>query len=207
MLKRILQILPLLILAMFFFACESNTASSNDTDAIKNAPKEDVKPTASRDRGAREMKPVAIPYGEYFIENQSFNGIKIGDKIASHSAKLKKGTLKNGEGDFEVYYINDKNGNQVAYVSSDPNDESTVFSITITSSLARTKKGNVYIGMPYERLEKTLVDFEAHGSEIESRTYVKKGNISFRLDYPSNQYDLDKNKIPKDSKITEIVIN
>lgn len=207
MLKRILQILSLSMLAMFFFACESNSTASNENDTIKAAPKEGVKSAESKDRSAREIKPVEIPYGEYFVENQSFNGVKIGDKIADHSAKLEKGTLKNGEGEFEVYYINDKNGNKVAYVSTAPNNKSTVSSITITSAIARTKKGNIYVGMPYERLEKTLVEFEAHGSEIESRTYITKDKLSYRLDYPSNQYDLDKNKIPKDSKITQIVIN
>ena len=78
--------------------------------------------------------------------------------------------------------------------------------IVISSVGSKTKKG-IEVGDKYEKLYEISSKIEAHGSEIEGRTYVKVGNLSYRLDVANFTYEVDENKIPMDTKIKEIIIN
>jgi len=142
--------------------------------------------------------------GEPVILDTSFEGIAIGDEIDSHKGSLKKDVLKSSEGNTNIYRINNK-AFVVAYVIPDPKDENLVGKIVITSIGTKTKKG-IEVGDDYEKLYEMSSSIEVHGSEIEGRTYAKVGHLSYRLDTPNFSYEVDENKIPKNTKIKEIII-
>ena len=58
----------------------------------------------------------------------------------------------------------------------------------------------------FAEVKEKLPNFEVHGSEIESRTHVFYGDLALRLDYPSNNYELDPSTIPPSAEVTEIWI-
>ena len=150
-----------------------------------------------------DVKKKTIPL---LIAEKSFQGISPGDLISSHLNILEKGKLKTGEGTFDVFYVNNKNLEKLGYILKDPKNESLVGNIIIESKKARTEKG-IHIGSSFEDLVKKYPDVKVHGSEIEGRTYGREGNLSFRLDTNNFTYEVDKNKIPKDAKVIEIIIN
>lgn len=132
-----------------------------------------------------------------------FFGITIGQKIKEVEAKLRKGWLKTGEGDFEVYYIVDRQGSQLGYI---PMEGDRVLSIVVTTSRASTWNG-LTVGSTFAALKEALGnDVEAHGSEIEGRTSVDDGYFSFLLDTYFYTYDVDEKAIPEDTKIKAITL-
>lgn len=143
---------------------------------------------------------------DYLISKTSFMGISLGDKISENSDILQKGVYKCGEGDFDVYYIINENGEQIGHIYPENENEPTVDNITISSPLAYTKEG-IRIGSCYKDICKVLTGFEVHGSEIESRTHVSDGNFRYRLDIYFNTYDVDSDEIPEETKIIEIYIS
>lgn len=140
------------------------------------------------------------------VKEKSFQGISPGDKITSHSRKLEKSTLKNGEGEFVSYQIKNKKLGTVGYLLPDPNDETLVGNITVESSEAKTIKG-IKIGSTYGELMKKYPKAKVHGSEIEGRTYAKYGQLSFRLNASYFSYEVDAAKILKNTEVIEILIN
>jgi hypothetical protein len=139
------------------------------------------------------------------ITAMGYRGILLGDAIKKHLAYAKKSTMQTGEGSFEVYKITDKENNPAGYFMADTKDKLLVGSITVESPKARTQDG-IKIGSTFSDLLKAFPNIEVHGSEIESRTYATKGNLSYRLNVANSTYELDKAKIPATAKITEIVI-
>ncbi|GHB77343.1 hypothetical protein [Persicitalea jodogahamensis] len=140
------------------------------------------------------------------ISPSSFQGISPGDKIATHESRLSKGEMVNGEGDFKVYFLMGEQGNKMGYLLPDPVDETRVGDIVITSSMPETTEG-MKVGMTLGDLFDRYRNLEIHGSEIEGRTSAIKGRLSFRLDINTYSYEVDSEKIPLDTKITEITIN
>lgn len=140
------------------------------------------------------------------IKENSFQGISPGDKITSHSSKLEKNTLKNGEGEFVSYQIKDNKLGTVGYLLPDPNDATLVGNITVESDEAKTKKG-IRIGSTFGELMKKYPKAKVHGSEIEGRTYAKAGDLSFRLNTSFYSYDVDITKVSKSTEVIEILIN
>ncbi len=140
------------------------------------------------------------------ISENSFRGIKTGDKISDHTEYAVKGTLKNGGGAFEVYYIKDFNNNDAGYLSPDPKNELLVGNITVLSKMAETAEG-IKIGSTFGDLQKTFPKLEVHGSEIEGHTTARANNLSYRLDVANNTYEVDLKKVPATAKVTQIMIN
>ncbi|MEM7552234.1 MAG: hypothetical protein AAF363_21295 [Bacteroidota bacterium] len=136
------------------------------------------------------------------IRDTYFYGIGIGQKIKDVSKNLEKGILKTGEGTFEVYYIKDREGARLGYI---PVESEYVLSIVITTQGAVTWDG-LKVGSTFGELEETFGSVEVHGSEIEGRTYVEYGNMSFLLDAYHYSYDVDESSIPKETKIRAIII-
>lgn len=139
------------------------------------------------------------------INENSFVGIQFNDAIANYSDKLMKGKMRTGEGVVETYYI-EEDGNELGYVMPDAENENLIGNITIQSKRAETESG-VRIGTTFSQLEKIYPEIEVHGSEMESKVYASTGNYHFRLNHNSNQYNLDRSTIPKDSEVTEISIS
>ena len=140
------------------------------------------------------------------ISQKSFQGISPGDLISSHLNALEKGNLRNGEGTFEVFYIKNKKFGKVGYLLNDPNNESLVGNIIIEFKGARTERG-IHVGSSFEKLLKKYPELNVHGSEIEGRTYARSDNLSFRLNSNNFTYEVEKDKISKEVKIMEIIIN
>jgi len=136
----------------------------------------------------------------------SFRGIAPGDKMAVHEANLVKSELVTGEGDFTVYLIMDEPEGKIGYLMPDPDDETKVGDITITSSIPTTTEG-MKVGMTLGDLFNRYRNLEIHGSEIGGRTTAYKGQLSFRIDANNYEYEIDPEKIPLNAKITEISIN
>lgn len=143
---------------------------------------------------------------ELIIAEDSFRGIKVGDKIDRHSNYAEKGQIKNGEGTFEVYKIKDYNNNPAGYFMADPKDKTLVGDITIQTMMAATKEG-VKIGDTFTTLTQKIPNVEVHGSEVEGRTYANYKNLSYRLNVPNFTYDVDVAKIPATAKVLEIMIH
>ena len=140
------------------------------------------------------------------ISEDSFRGIKVGDKIADHSDYIKKEVMETGEGDFEVYTIKDFNNNPAGFFYLDMNDESLVGDITVETMMAETAEG-IKIGSTFGDLKAALPTIEVHGSEIEGRTHATHNSLSYRLDIPNFSYEVNVEKIPLDTKIREIIIH
>jgi hypothetical protein len=167
-------------------------------------------PSSSSDAKSLMVKEI-ISIGstdtQMLISSTGFRGIQVGDAISKHNSDyVKKTKMKTGEGTFEVYQIRDFENNPAGYFMADPNNKLLVGDITVESPKASTEKG-IKLGSTFKDLLAAYPKLEAHGSEMESRTYAKFGNISYRLDVANTQYDLDKTKIPATAKIIEIVIN
>ncbi len=142
----------------------------------------------------------------YLIESNSFYGVSTGDVITEKSSLLQKDMLKTGEGDFVIYTLKNAQDEIIANVFPDPMDESKVGDISIITPIAKTKQG-ISIGMTFGELEEILGELEVHGSEIEGTTSVAKDNLRYRLDIHFWSYLVDKNKVDKNTKITEITIS
>lgn len=140
------------------------------------------------------------------IVNNTFLGIYPGQPIADiASDKIKKASPNNKvEKAFETYHILSEGGKKVGYFYPEPLDESLVGNLFITDK--DVSVNGIGIGSTYEEIKNTLNTYEVHGSEIESRTSVYFKDYAFELDYPSNHYDLDRDKIPPTAQVVELQI-
>lgn len=139
------------------------------------------------------------------ISENSFRGIKIGDEISTHTDYIQKKTVETAEGDFLTYVIKDFNNNPAGFFYPDRNDENLVGDITVETQMAETAEG-IKVGSTFGDLKAALPAIEVHGSEIEGRTHATHNSLSYRLDMPNFSYEIDVDKIPLDTKITEICI-
>ncbi|MBC6993272.1 hypothetical protein QWY85_13515 [Neolewinella lacunae] len=143
--------------------------------------------------------------GSYAIANGAFLGIKPGEPLANYTATLRAGLLQTGEGDFDVFYIDGAAGEELGYVMPDPNDESKVGDIYLTSPKVRTSAG-VHVGMTHARLVEVLGPLEFHGSEIEGYTSAQKDGMAYRIDAGNWSYEIDQQTITPETELIEIVI-
>ncbi len=140
------------------------------------------------------------------ISENSFRGIKIGDKISGHNEYAIEGQMRSGEGSFKVHWIMDFNNNRAGYLVPDPKDELIVGNIMIQSKMAETAEG-IKVGSTFGDLQKAFPNLEVHGSEIEGHTFARANKLSYRLEAVNNTYKVDVKKIPLSSKVTQIMIN
>lgn len=143
---------------------------------------------------------------ELVIKENSFRGIKVGDKISSHSAYTKKDQMETGEGTFSIYLIKDFNDNPVGYFHPDPNNQNLVGDITIDTKNVETTEG-IRVGSTFQELKNKFPKIKVYGSEIEGRTHATYDNLVYRLDIEHFSYEVDMKKIPLDTKIVSITIN
>lgn len=190
----------ILISTFFLFVCFSFFQSCK-TDKKTNANNE----TSSTTKTQNAATPSSTDGETYFIKGKSFYGISVGDILQEKTNILKEVTLATGEGDFKVFNIHNEAGELLGYALPDPNDESKVGDIVITSSKVSTSAG-VKVGMTLAELEKKIGEVEVHGSEIEGRTSAVKDGLMYRLDANFWQYEIEKNKVPMDTKIIEITV-
>lgn len=192
------KLLFLVLTAVIVWAgCESDTSQNNQAaDTLTAGSEQEVPP--SNEQNSQEKS-------DYLITEQSFEGLTVGQPITEIADQVEKGKLENGEGEFDVYYLKAENGQPLAYFHPDPNDNTRIGDLVITSELPQTKEG-LQVGMTYAEIESKIKPFEVHGSEIESRTAIFYKQWALGLDYPSTDYDLDRNEIPKEAKVTNITI-
>lgn len=155
----------------------------------------------------KEIKIIEKKETNLFIINEnSVEGIKIGDTFIDHSDKFKRATQENGEGTFEGYNIMDKNANVIGFAFADKSDKSKIVMIEITSSKYKTNEG-IAVGSTFGEVKEAYPNSETYGSEIESRTSVKAGNYYFLLENIAfNTYKVDESKIKPSTKIKIITI-
>ncbi|UZO80040.1 hypothetical protein NBT05_13920 [Aquimarina sp. ERC-38] len=139
------------------------------------------------------------------ITQNGFYGFKIGDKINLKSKNLQESVRKNGEGSFLGFDLMDDKGEKIGFILSEPDNQEIIKVIEISSSKYKTNKG-IGIGSTYQELKNQYPDIETHGSEIESRTTSKVGNLYFQLDTAFNTYEIDESKIKPSTLITSIFL-
>lgn len=139
------------------------------------------------------------------INENSFLGFKIGDKIISESKNLKKNKQENGEGSFWGYEIFNDKGEKVGFIFPKHNDKRVINIIEINSPEYKTKSG-IGVGSTYQDLKNKYPNIETHGSEVESRTTSNVEGMYFELDARFNTYEIDESKIKSTTKITKITL-
>lgn len=201
--NRLLSFSLFCLLALLITSCQPTASTAENTDsAVTEDNLTEETATPKEDKPAVET---AVTNSKLLITSKSFMGIQPGDNIIDHQAYLKKDLLQTGEGDFEIFQINDPKGTSVGYLHPDPNDEELVGMIVVTSPEARTEDG-LSVGMTLGDLRSKLTDYEIHGSEIEGYTAAYHGQFSYQLDSRNWEYDLDASTIADDVKILEITL-
>ncbi len=141
----------------------------------------------------------------YKIFNGTFFDYAPGQPIAIARERLREGKLETGEGTFEVYYIDGRDREELGYLMPDPNDETKVGDITITSENAITEQG-ARVGWTYGELTQRLGPLEVHGSEIEGQTHATQGRLKYLLDEQHYGYDLGEERVADGAKVVAVVI-
>lgn len=181
---------------LFFSSCnETNTT----TEAVTKT--ENIDNKVEEKTIQEEEKEVPL-----IIFQNSILSMSPRHPIKEYEAVIEKDLLETGEGNFEIFNLKDAKNNVVAYFLPDPNDNSLIGEIYVTSPEAQTEDG-IKIGQTFGDLLDKHPDLEVHGSEIEGQTFANYGNLSFKIDEPHSTYDLDINAVSKEAKIIEIVIN
>ena len=187
-----LKILSLLLTLLLITACQSETKTA------------DPKPNATKP--AETMGPAPTKTAaDFTFDGKSFQGVAPGMAIETLKKKFVAGEIKGPEGIYQVYFFKDGNGRTLGYFFHDPTAYENVGDLVIISPDVKTPAG-IHVGMSYGDFQKLGLDYEAHGSETESRTYLTMGQLNLRLDYPSNKYDLDKASIPNSNLIIEMIV-
>lgn len=141
----------------------------------------------------------------YVVSNGFFLGMKPGGSIAEFKDGLRADVLQTGEGDFDVFYIDGAEGNELGYLMPDPRDEKMIGSIYITAEEVITEDG-ISVGMRFAELQEKIGEVAVHGSEIEGMTYASKNGLAYRLDTNIWTYEVDLSEIKPATKLLEIVI-
>lgn len=186
------NILPLL-LCLFLCTCD-RAQETTETAAAPPAPETEDAPEP-----AASVPEVDAPYT---LKDGALMGIKAGEPLADFAAGLRSGVLRTGEADFEVYYIDGAEGNELGYLMADDNGEE-ITDVTLTSSDVMTEQG-IAVGMTYAQLQEKLGEFEVFGSEIEGYTHAVKDGYWYRLDAGNWSDKVDPNTLQPDTKILSI---
>lgn len=195
------QSLTLLPLLLFLVACGQPPADNTTAEA-------EVEQEMTETQESKQENTTIDEAGEedpYLVSNGFFLGMHPGLPIVDFAGGLRKGSLATGEGDFEVYYIDGAEGNELGYLMPDPQDEDMIGNIFITSPDVVTELG-ARVGLSFAELQKRLGPLEVHGSEIEGRTHASKDGVWYRLNTVNFSYELDPAAIDPTTKVTEIVI-
>lgn len=189
-----IKILTVISSFLLLISCnETNTT----TEEVSKTPNTDHKIVEEINKEEEEIPLIVF--------QNSILSMSPGHPIKEYETVIEKGLLETGEGDFEIFNLKDSKGNVVAYFLPDPNDNSLIGDIYITSSEAQTEDG-IKIGQTFGDLLDKHADLEVHGSEIEAQTFANYGNLSFEIDEAHSTYDLDINAVSKEAKIVLIVI-
>lgn len=158
-------------LCFFLVACQSNTSSNEESTTETEAPA----PVLPNNISTTAMR-TALGISE-LVPGQSIQAL-----MEKASKKIVKGVVENGEGSFDVYKIMDDDGEELANIYCDENDELVEVpgSVQITSNRIATPEG-IRVGDSYEKLQATYRDFKVTGSEIEGWTYARIGDVYIRL--------------------------
>jgi hypothetical protein len=186
------------VVVLLVTACETTTSTAT-IDSVVTTDTLVEKPITTT---VVTPEPASNPY---LIENNTFYELSLGMSIAAPTAHLDKGILSDGEGDFEVYYIKGKEGEELGYIMPDLRDESRIGSITITTTKASTTDG-IAIGSTFKELQAQIPNIQVHGSEIEGRTHAVHGNELFLLDLYEVDAELDESSIDPVTKIKAIIL-
>ena len=143
------------------------------------------------------------PADPYLISNGTFLGFGIGEPLAANIDLLRKGVLRTGEGTFQVYYIDDADGEELGYVMDTPDKAGRIDRIAVKSPKVVTERG-VRIGLSVDELEQRLGPLEWHGSEVEGRAGAEKDGLYYRIDQPVFQYEVSREEIKDGAKVVEI---
>lgn len=144
----------------------------------------------------------------YLITDGAFMGIRPGDKAADHAKFLKKTTIKTGEGTFDGWDIVNGSGEKLGQAYANDTYPEFIDLLWITASGAHASRHHG-VGSSFEHLKGLIdnADYELHGSEMEGRTTVSKGTISYLLDVNKWEYNVAVSDIPKETKVKAIILS
>lgn len=182
-----------LLFGLLITACNNPNTSTTESEEITTPESPQSMPTENE-------QPKAV-----ILKANGINGISSGDQIATLTDQgiLKKGELKTGEGDFEIWNIMDKNLGKIGYVLEHPQLEGQVGQIHITSDAVKTENG-LGVGSTWADIRAAYPSAQVFGSEIEGITAAVVGAYHFQLDIRNWSYEVDEAKIEPDTKVTEI---
>ncbi len=181
------------ILLLLATACNEPTSTTPDTQISVDEPTPVNSSVTQSDAN------------QYLIQNNGFYGLLSGVPLVDRMERLEKGTLSDGEGDFDVYYIKGTEGEQIGYVLPHTQDETLIGSITISTPKAVTEDG-IHIGSTFRELQAKSPAIQAYGSEVEGRTHAVRDREMFLLDVYETAYDLDESTIKEGAVIKQITI-
>lgn len=195
----------LLIFLTSFLTLACNPKNQSQTEEKEPVVKDSVKDTKKKEMSYESANIEDEDYEDQMefmppIEDDSYLGLIVGKAISDYQDILKSGTLKTGEGEFDVQYIVYK-ADTLGFIYG----EKAIESIHIWDSRGATNHG-IRVGTTFGELKNILEQLQVHGSEIESRVHVVEKNRMYRLNYYSMEYDLDISEIPDSVSITEIII-
>lgn len=194
------KLLSLLFFLPLFTACGG---SASEADVYVEADDEETLEAPNEDN--TDLYDVDLD-DPYLIQEFKFLGMSPGMMLADFSAGLREGKLRTGEGDFDVYYIDGAEGEELGYLVPEPRDERMIGEITITSPMVVTEPG-LRVGNTFAELQERLQgDLEVFGSEVEGRTYAISKGIWYRIDAGNWMQEVDQASIDPNAKVIEIVM-
>ncbi|MGB3801039.1 MAG: hypothetical protein WA952_14580 [Lewinella sp.] len=143
---------------------------------------------------------------QYVIRQSRFYHLVPGEPLADADDRLERSIMNDGEGSFTIYRIRGEEGEEIGFVVPSVNDSLLIGDIHVTTPTAATE-GDIRVGHRFARLRIAYPKVEVKGSEIEGRTYAYTRNKAFRLKgYTSTEQEIDKEEVPADIRISEIII-
>ncbi|MEO1654853.1 MAG: hypothetical protein AAFU64_15000 [Bacteroidota bacterium] len=198
------------LLLVFLLACSAGENTQEEAETSEASPSEENPETEAAEEPS-ENEEIASEESDnpYLVEAKSFYGVNIDDDIATLTTEkpdlLKKGLVQTGEGDFEVWVIQDENGEELADIYP-TTDGSKVGMIEIGSEKAVSADG-FKVGNTLADILEKFPNSLPHGSEIEGQVNIEAGGIIYRLDAYESAYDIDMEKFDKNTKVMSIIIN
>ena len=183
---------PLVLLSLLLIACSDAPPTTPETRPVEN-------PNA----GNTAIYDVD-PDDPYEIGDGEFLDMAPGDSLATFAAFLLPGTLRTGEGEFDVHYIRGRRQDTLGYVYS--SDDTLIESITVTSEDAVTQDG-IRVGNTYAELYERRGSVPVTGVEIEARVYADDPPFRYRLGMNAGPGPVDSADIAPDTPIWEIIID
>jgi hypothetical protein len=182
-------------LSIFYLSCNSQRDGEDETQKeILTIAEEEVEEMAPEEEAI-------------FLEKDGFGEFTVGASIEelASAGKLKKDLLQTGEGDFDIWTIQEEDFGEVGYVMEDYQQAGRIGSLHITAEAIRTVHG-LGVGSTWEELKKKFSSATAHGSEIEGYTSVEADGFVFELDVRHWSYDIDQSKIDPKTKVTALIV-